>query len=94
MSYGYYGPEDPLALRRRRAAGVRHPIPAELRRKYRGCRAGAKVKTGITNAKRRRYKPSVPSVLMGNVNALQNKVGELAGLMKTQLGLPYGDVVD
>lgn len=31
---------------------------------------------------------------MGNVNALQNKVDELAGLMKTQLGLPYGDVVD
>lgn len=73
---------------------MRHPIPAELRRKYRGCRAGAKVKTGIMNAKRHRYKPSVPSVLMGNVNALQNKVDELAGLMKTQLGLPYGDVVD
>lgn len=73
---------------------MRHPIPAELRRKYRGCGAGAKVKTGIMNAKRHRYKPSVPSVLMGNVNALQNKVDELAGLMKTQLGLPYGDVVD
>lgn len=75
---------DLLALRKRRAAGMRHPIPGELRRKYRGCRAGASVKTGSTNSKRRRYKPSVPSILMGNVNALQNKVDELAGLMKTQ----------
>lgn len=79
-----YTRQDLLALRQRGTMGVRHFVPGELQRKYRGCRAGAKVKTGIANAKRHRFKPTVPPILMGNVNALLNKVDELAGLMKTQ----------
>lgn len=80
-----YSRGDLLALRKTGLAGSRHVIPGELRRMYRGCRAGAKVKTGLTNNKRRRYKPPIPSVLMGNVNALtSNKMDELRGLIKTQ----------
>lgn len=73
-----------VALRERSTAGVCHPIPGELRWKYQSCRAVAKVMTSITNTKWWRYKPSVPTILMGNVNALENKVDELASLMKTQ----------
>lgn len=79
-----YMREELLALRRMSAASVCYLIPKALRRKYQGCRARAKVKTAITNAKRRRYKPSVPSILMGNVNVLQNNVDKLVGLMKAQ----------
>ena len=63
---------------------MHHSIPGEVPWKYCGCRVGARMKTSSTNSKRWRYKPSVPSILMGNVNALQNKVYELAGLMTTQ----------
>ena len=77
-----YTKEDLLTLRKRRAAGMSHPIPRELRRKYCGCRAGARVKNGTTNSKQQRYKLSVPSILMGNVSALQNEVEKACGLDK------------
>ena len=64
-----------LDLRTMGRAGSVHPIPEELRRKYRGCRARPRLK-----AKRRtgrcRYKPAVPSVIMGTV-----KTDELAALL-------------
>ncbi|KAI4875852.1 hypothetical protein NFI96_001584, partial [Prochilodus magdalenae] len=72
-----------LALRPMGRGGIVQTIPAELRRKYRGCRAGAKLKAKKME-KRRRYKPSVPSVVMGNVNSLTNKTDELACLVKNQ----------
>lgn len=58
---------------------MRHLILAELRRGPRGCKAGAKLKTKLAE-NRRRYKPSTPSVIMGNVNSLQNKIDELSAL--------------
>lgn len=58
--------------------GLLHSIPAELKVAYRGCRAGAKVK-----ARRRRYKPCLPSILMGNVNSLLNKCDELVALRQS-----------
>ena len=60
-------------------AGIRHPIPAELRRRPRGCKAGTKIKAELAD-NRRRYKPSIPSVIMGNVNSLPNKIDELSAL--------------
>lgn len=62
-----------------RKSGVSHPIPAELKRRYRGCRAGAGLK-----ARKWRYKPFLPSIIMGNVNSLTNKSDELETLVKTQ----------
>ncbi|KAI3361406.1 hypothetical protein L3Q82_013573 [Scortum barcoo] len=58
---------------------IRHPIPAELRRRPRGCKAGAKLKAELAE-NRRRYKPSIPSIIMGNVNSLPNKIDELSAL--------------
>jgi len=48
---------------------------------YRGCRAGAKLKARHRK-KHWRFKPFVPSVVMGNANSLANKTGELAALVK------------
>ena len=81
--YRVYSREQLLALRPMGRGGVVQTIPAELRRKYRGCRAGAKLKAKKTE-KRWRYKPSVRSVVMGNVNSLTNKTDELACLVKNQ----------
>ncbi|KAL7883237.1 hypothetical protein SRHO_G00008950 [Serrasalmus rhombeus] len=39
-----YSREELLALRTKSRAGVMHPIPTELRRSFRACRAGAKLK--------------------------------------------------
>lgn len=58
---------------------VKHPIPSELKKPYFGCRASVKLK-----ARRRRYKPFVPLILMGNVTPLANKGDELESLLKTQ----------
>lgn len=58
--------------------GARPEISEELRRRHRGCRAGAKLK-----AKWRRYKPSVPVIIMENVRSLGNKIVELVALVKT-----------
>lgn len=68
-----------LALRMKGRAGIRHSIPAELRRRPRGCKGGAKLKAELAE-NRRRYKPSIPSVIMGNVNSLPNKIDELSAL--------------
>ncbi|KAI3352306.1 hypothetical protein L3Q82_005177 [Scortum barcoo] len=78
-SFLTYSREELLALRTKRRAGMRHPIPAELRRRPRGCKAGAKLKAELAE-NRRRYMPSIPSVIMGNVNSLPNKIDELSAL--------------
>lgn len=66
---------QPSALMRERPE-----IPRELRRKFRGCKAGRKHRE-----KKRRYnKLSLPSITMGNVRSLANKTDELAGLVRTQ----------
>ena len=57
--------------------GERPQIPRELRRKRRGTRAGAQ-----RRARRRRYKPVLPSVIMGNVRSLPNKLDELSALTR------------
>ncbi|XP_044041003.1 uncharacterized protein LOC122870707 [Siniperca chuatsi] len=54
-------------------------LSAELKKQYRRCRASAKLK-----ARKWRYKPCVPSILMGNVNSLPNKSEELEALVKNQ----------
>ncbi|XP_078810597.1 uncharacterized protein LOC144994953 [Oryzias latipes] len=59
--------------------GARHEIPKEIRRRRRGRRAGTHVKMN-----RRRFKPVVPAVIMGNVRSLANKTEELTTLMNTQ----------
>ena len=73
-----YSREELFSLKRSKSGGY-HPIPAEIKRCSRGCRAGAKVK-----ARKWRYKPFLPSVIMGNVNSLPNKSDELEILVKTQ----------
>ena len=71
--------EELLALHTKGRAGIRPPKPAELRRRPRGCKAGAKLKAKLAE-NQRRYKPSIPSVIMGNVNSLPNKIDELSML--------------
>ncbi len=46
--------------------------------------AGAKLKAKamVKRLERRWYKPPIPSLLMGNVNALLNQVDELSALVK------------
>lgn len=61
-----------------RKSGGSHPIPAEIKRPFRGCRAGVKVQ-----ARRWRYKPFLLSVIMRNVNSPSNKSNGLEILMKT-----------
>lgn len=85
--YRVYSREQLLALRPLGCGGIVQTIPGELRRKYRDCRARAKLKAKLKakkTEKRWRYKPSVPSVVMGNVNSLTNKTDELASLVKNQ----------
>ena len=77
-----YSREKLLSLQTMGRAGIFHHVPEELRRRHRGGRARAKVKAGLT-AKRWKYKPSVPSILMRNVNCLTNKIDELAALVRT-----------
>ena len=60
-------------------ARIQHPIPAKLRRQPRGCKAGAKLKAKLAD-NWRCYKPSIPSVIMGNVNSLPNKIDKLSML--------------
>lgn len=58
---------------------MRFNIPQELLRLDRGCRAGSK-----TKAKRRRYKPFILSIIMGNARSLGNNMDELKALIGTQ----------
>jgi len=78
-----YSREELLALRRS-THGQRHNIPEERHRRYRGCKAGAKLKARLAE-KRRRFKPSLPSVIMGNVNSLPNKMDELSTLKNQRI---------
>ena len=57
----------------------RPAIPTELRRRKRGCRARVKCRE-----KKRRVKPPIPSVIMGNVRSLPNKMEELSALTRLQ----------
>eukprot|EP00064_Thunnus_orientalis_P003289 superscaffoldBa00000261_g3298 len=63
-----------------------YPIPEELSRRYRGCRAVTKLKAKLKAklmAKQWRYKPSILllSVVTGNVKLLANKTDKLAALL-------------
>ncbi|KAK0134629.1 hypothetical protein N1851_029751 [Merluccius polli] len=59
--------------------GDRPAVPQELQGKRRGCRAKTK-----RREKRRRHKPAVPAIIMGNVRSLGNKMDKLSVLVKTQ----------
>ena len=75
-----YTREQLLALCSTGVLPVERPeIPAELRRRRRGCRAGK-----MRREKKRRYKPCIPSVIMGNVRSLPNKMDELTALTRLQ----------
>ena len=77
-----YSREMLLSLQTMGRASIFHHIPEELRWRQRGGRAGAKVKVRLM-ATRWKYKPSVLSILMGNVNSLTKEMGELAALVRT-----------
>ncbi|XP_076607962.1 uncharacterized protein LOC143333672 isoform X1 [Chaetodon auriga] len=65
-----------LALRNTAVRPEERPdVPRELRRRIWGCRAGIKRRD-----RRRAYRPTLPSVIMGNVRSLPNKLDELAAL--------------
>ncbi|XP_068164648.1 uncharacterized protein [Antennarius striatus] len=57
-----------------------------LQRRYHGCQAGRVERARLTAraANRRRVKPSIPSVIMGNTNSLPNKLDELTALCRTE----------
>jgi len=74
---------DELLVLSRIGRGIKHPIPTALRKLYRGCRAGAKLKAKRHN-RRRRYKPLLPSVIMGKANLLPNKCDEREALVRNQ----------
>ena len=57
--------------------GDRPAVPRKLRRKRRGRHAGAKLR-----ARRRRYRPVLPSITMGNVRSLPNKMDEIVALTR------------
>lgn len=52
---------------------LRHHIPVELRRRPRGLKAGAELKAKQEDHQRH-YRPSVPSIIMGNLSSLLNKI--------------------
>lgn len=64
-----YSRRELLALKN--AQGGRHL--EELKRRYCGCKARQK-------ENRRRFKPSFPSTIMGNVKSLPNKINKLTSL--------------
>ncbi|XP_030263833.1 uncharacterized protein LOC115575723 isoform X2 [Sparus aurata] len=66
---------EPTAL----LPGARPEVLKELRRRRRGCTAGVKWR-----AKKRRHRPAVPAIVIGNVRSLGNKTDELAALIKSQ----------
>ena len=66
-----------LALRHTPSLGTVRSEAKELRSRRRGCRSGVKCKE-----RKRRYKPCLPSVIMGNVRSLPNKMEELTALTR------------
>lgn len=75
-----YSRAELLALNTKAQTGMRHKILVEWKRSYRGCKAGARKADHW-----RRFKPSIPTVIMGNVNSLQNKIDELCALNNHRL---------
>ena len=61
--------------------GTVHDTPEDLKLRYRGSRAGELIKARLLE-KQWRFKPTIPSCVMGNVNSLANKTVELAALVK------------
>ncbi len=68
-----YSRNQLLALKTKCHAGVIPHSPEEVRKPYHGCRAGAKLKAKQLR-KKWRYKPTIHSVIKGNVNSLTNKI--------------------
>ncbi|KAI3360249.1 hypothetical protein L3Q82_014566 [Scortum barcoo] len=70
-----------LALQERLAVlpEERPDVPRELKRRRRGRRAGVE-----RRARRRCYRPVLPSIIMGNVRSLPNKMDELVALTRHQ----------
>jgi len=69
-----------LNLRMCGGAGGRPKIPRELRRKYRGCRAGRRIWL-----RKRRFRPYLPSIIIVNVRSLVNKMDELTSLTRSEI---------
>lgn len=59
--------------------GYRPDVPRELKRRRRGCRSGV-----MCRSKRKRFKPTLPAIITGNVRSICNKMDELAALTKHQ----------
>lgn len=66
--------------------GIQHDIPKELlQRRHRGTRAGVKRnKRRLARTWRETFKPALPSITMGNVCCLTNKLDELETLVRYQ----------
>lgn len=80
IDYGHivYSREQLLALRHTAVLPeASSAIPGDLLRRRRGCRAGVKHR-----GRMRRYKPFLPSIIMGNVRSLGNKLDELSALTR------------
>ena len=77
-----YTKEERLALSRI-GRGIKQLIPTKLKKLYRGCRAGAKLKAKRDN-RRWRYKSFLPSVIMGNANSPPNECDELEAIVRNQ----------
>ena len=69
-----------MALSRIRR-GIKHPIPTELKK---SCTVDAELEQNERYNRRWRYKPFLPSVIMGNANSLPNKCDELEALVRNQ----------
>lgn len=75
-----YTPDQLPALRSSSVCPQKEPIsPCELRRKTRGSRAGIR-----RYHWRRRQRHVIPSVIMGNIRSLSNKLDELAAITHNQ----------
>lgn len=88
LSKAVYSRDDLLGSRST-GRDMIYPIPAELKKSFRGCRAGAKLKAKL---KARKWKPFLPSVVKGNVNLFSN-FEELLALVRNQLIYSIGSVV-
>jgi len=83
-----YTRDQLLNLRLCGGAGGRPNIPRELRRKNWGCRAGRR-----RWLKKRRYRPYLPYIVMGNVRSLVNKMDELTSLTRSESVFREGSVM-
>jgi len=74
-----YTRDQLMNLRLCGGTGRRPKIPRELKRKYWGCRAGRR-----RQLRKRRFLLYLPSIIMGNVWSLVNKMDELTSLTKSE----------